>query len=95
MMKRNLLFGALLALPLSATADHWKGHEAWERKLWGTYTPGPTPSILSPNAGGRRHRYGTTTIVNPRTGEVSVGTTDLGPEPYCGEDDPCARWGKE
>ena len=58
----------LAVLPcLPVQADHWQGHEQWERKLWGTYTPGPTRSILSPRAGKPRHRADG--ALNPRTGE--------------------------
>ena len=51
------IVGLAVLLPcLPVQADHWQGHEQWERKLWDTYTPGPTPSILSPGAGKSRHK---------------------------------------
>ena len=50
-MKVPAIAGLSVLPYLAAQADHWQGHEQWERKLWGTYTPGPTPSILSPDEG--------------------------------------------
>ena len=44
-MKKLAAIVGLAVLPcLPVQADHWQGHEQWERKLWETYTPGPTPS---------------------------------------------------
>ena len=87
-MKKLAAIVGLAVLPcLPVQADHWQGHEQWERKLWGTYTPGPTPSILSPGAGAAKHKAVPIITIDPSTGQIYPGTAIV-PD-YCGEDDDC------
>jgi hypothetical protein len=84
-MKVPAIAGLSVLPCLAAQADHWQGHEQWQRKLWGTYTPGPTPSILSPDEGKPRDRALPIITIDPSTGQAHPGVAIV-PD-YCGEDD--------
>lgn len=89
-MKKLAAIVGLSVLPcLPAQADHWQGHEQWERALWGTYTPGPTPSILSPHAGKPRYQAVPGITIDPSTGRALPGAVLVPVPDYCGEDDDC------